>query len=372
MVGHGGNIYAASRELGIPADKIADFSASINPLGTPRSVIAALQRDLKDLRHYPDPAAVELTAVIAKSTGLPRESIVCGNGSTELIYLIARALRPKRVLIPAPTFSEYENAIKISQKPEVGSQKLMTRPKTKRRRSGDEITISYLQLSERDGFRINADDFIAAMKERIDMAFICNPNNPTGGLVSKADMSRIAEAAREAGCYLVVDESFIDFIPRESVVKRVKANPYLIVLRSLTKFYALSGLRIGYGVFDPQLIDTIRKCKEPWTINTLAQIAGVTALNDSAYKHETFRVIKEEKEYLEKGFRRIGIHYHPSRANFYLLRVGNAPDIVSRLRASGILVRDCSDFRGLDGSYVRVAVRSRRENMRLLKGLAKS
>jgi threonine-phosphate decarboxylase len=168
-----------------------------------------------------------------------------------------------------------------------------------------------------------------------------------------------------------VDEAFIDFIPRESIVKKVKDNPYLIVLRSLTKFYALSGLRVGYAVIHPKLSGAIKRIKEPWTVNTLAQIAGTSALKDADYATKTFRIIEEEKAYLETGFKRLGIKYYPSPVNFYLLRLDKALKALSNLGTKGILLRDCSNFRGLDNSYVRIAVRSRNENMQLLRELAK-
>jgi threonine-phosphate decarboxylase len=351
MKRHGGDIYAASRELDIPAGKVIDFSASINPLGVPKSVRDEIIAHLGHLCHYPDPSAVELRQEISLSIGVAQEHIICGNGSTELIYLIARALQPKRVLIPSPTFSEYENAINICR----GSSRC--------------ARIAYYDLRERNCFKLDADEFIDAMTG-CDIAFICNPNNPTGGTIKKSDMLKIVKAAGETNCNLVVDEAFIDFIPRESVIKETLSNPHLIILRSLTKFYALSGLRIGYAVIHPELSDTIGRFKEPWTVNTLAQLAGVAALKDTVYAGRTFDIVKEEKRYLEKEFRRLGIEYYPSRINFYLLRLNNADAIVSNLKTKGILVRDCSNFRSLDSSYIRIAVRSRNENSRLLRGLA--
>lgn len=354
MVGHGGDIHAAARELGIPASGIIDFSASINPLGTPASVTSELRRQLKGLRHYPDPSSSGLTAEIAKATGLDPRMILCGNGSTELIYLVARALQPKRVLIPAPAFSEYERAINICR----GASR------------STRIRIDHFDLPEKEGFRLDADAFIHAMKG-CDMAFVCNPNNPTGRLVRRSDMLRIADAASESGCRLVVDEAFMDFIPRESIMKRVALNPYLIVIRSLTKFFALSGLRLGYAVINPALMDSVSGQKEPWTVNSLAQAAGITALRDTAYQKESFVMLRKEKSFLENGFGRLGLEYYPSSVNFYLMRHGNAYNIVVRLKEKGILVRDCSNFRGLGRSYIRLAVRTRRENTRLLSELAK-
>jgi len=356
MKEHGGDIYAASRKLGIAADKVIDFSASINPLGIPKSVHAEIISHLGYLRHYPDPSATDLSREIAQSIGVDQESILCGNGSTELIYLVVKALQPKRVLIPAPTFSEYERACIINSPFKKSNSKYSS--------------IDHFDLSETNEYRTDLHKFIRAMAGH-DLAFICNPNNPTGGLINKSQLLSIAEAARKTSCYLVVDEAFIDFIPHESIVTKVKNNPYLIVLRSLTKFYALSGLRIGYAVIHPKLSDPIKRIKEPWTVNTLAQLAGVAALKDAAYATKTFRILVEEKTHLETGFKRMGIKYYPSDINFYLLRLDNAPAIVSNLMSKGILVRDCSNFRGLNNSHVRIAVRSRRENGRLLRELSK-
>jgi threonine-phosphate decarboxylase len=202
------------------------------------------------------------------------------------------------------------------------------------------------------------------------MAFLCNPNNPTGGLMKKEDVLKIAEAARGLKCYLVVDEAFMDFVPEESVIKEVRNNPYLIVLRSMTKFYALSGMRIGYGIFPSAVMDTIKRYKEPWTVNTIAQTAGIAALNDAGYRTQTFKIMRNEKKVLEDCFKLLGIPYFPSSANFYLIKHDNAQKIIASLRNKGIMIRDCSNFIGLDGSYMRIAVKSNKDNMKLLKELA--
>lgn len=343
---HGGNIYALSEKLRLNEKNIIDFSASINPLGIPESVNSAIKDNIKYLYNYPDPDAKRLRLQIAKHHKINPESIICGNGSTELIYLVARALRPERVLIPAPTFSEYERACEISCK----------------------LRVESYQLKQENDFDIDPDKFIQKMKG-CDVAFLCNPNNPTGRALKKADVIKIADASRKLKCYLIVDEAFIDFCPDESVMTEVQHNPYLIVLRSLTKFYALSGLRVGYGVFPLNITETIKKHKEPWTVNTLAQRAGIAAFKDVAYKKKTFRVIKQEKDFLEKEFKRLEISYIPSEANYYLLRINHAKEIISALRNKGILVRDCSNFKGFDGKYIRIAVKSREDNVILLKYL---
>jgi threonine-phosphate decarboxylase len=238
------------------------------------------------------------------------------------------------------------------------------------------LKVTSYELREENNFEIDPDELITTLSRltphasRSNMAFLCNPNNPTGRVLKKADVIKIANASRRLKCYLVVDEAFIDFCPDESVMTAVRYNPYLIVLRSLTKFYALAGLRAGYGVFPLNITETIKKHKEPWTVNTLAQTAGIAAFKDTEFKKKTFKAIKQEKDFLEKEFKRLGISYIPSEANYYLLRLNNAKEIISALRNKGILVRDCSNFKGLDEKYIRIAVKSREYNMRLLKELS--
>lgn len=349
MTGHGGNIYRAAEEIGLPESRIIDFSASINPLGIPKIVAAAIAKSSRYLFNYPDPDATELRQYLSKHYRINIDSILCGNGSTELIYLVARALKPGKVLIPQPTFSEYERACRTA------SYKLQ---------------VTSFKLKQENNFEIDPDLFIKAMKG-CDMAFLCNPNNPTGGLVKKREILKIAEAAEKLECHLVVDEAFIDFCPGNSVIKEVHDYSYLIVLRSMTKFYALSGLRIGYGVFPLRLVEMVNRHKEPWTVNTLAQRAGIVALKDRGYRDRTFRVIDNEKQFLENSFKKIRIEFFHSGANFYLLKINKAKKICRQLRGKGILIRDCSNFKGLDSTYIRVAVRTRRENTILLKELLK-
>lgn len=352
MTAHGGNIHLAAKETGIPVSRIIDFSASINPLGLPRTAEAAVRRHLKAITHYPEPHAEGLAAFIAGRLDFPREHIIIGNGSTELIYLIPRALRPETVLIAAPTFSEYAQACKTT-----GAR------------------VVSIPLGAEKDYDLDAESFIKAMAtgegrgKPCGMAFLCNPNNPTGRLIRKRDVLRIAEAAQEHRCVLVVDEAFIDYCPEESILGETGRIPSLIVLRSLTKFYALAGLRIGYGVFPPHLVKGIMRHKEPWTVNVLAAVAAVAALEDSEYQKASLLLMEEEKSFMEDGIRDLGIPFLPSSANYYLIELENAGEIVRSLRAKGILVRDCSSFEGLGRTYVRIAVKSRKENMRLLREL---
>ena len=371
---HGGNIYRLAEELKIQERKVIDFSASVNPIGVSKKIKAEIRKHLKYLHNYPDHEAKRLRKRIAQQYGIEQETILCGNGSTELIHLIARALRPRKVLIPSPTFLEYERAVSIQQT-----------PYSSRYSEDNKQFIEYLLLKNENGFEISPDVFIEAMQghgnpESItqnsalsdtpcDMAFLCNPNNPTGRLLRREDVKKIADAAKELSCRLIVDEAFIDFCPDDSVIRDVGYNPYLIVLRTMTHFFALSGLRIGYGIFPRHLVNSIKDYQEPWTVNSLAQRAAVVALKDKVYKNTTFKFIHEEKKFLEKSFRKIGIGFFPSDTNFYLLKLSNAQEICRQLRSKGILIRDCSHFRGLDSSYIRVAVKSRKENSVLIKEL---
>jgi threonine-phosphate decarboxylase len=341
---------------GFSPDKVIDFSASINPKGMPRRAAAAIRDHIRLVPHYPEPYSESLTSVIEKHYRIKSGSVICGNGSTELIYLITRVLKPRRVLVTAPTFSEYEKACAISGNADVARHVL--RPE--------------------DDFSVDPDRFIDAMegvrsgKKRscCDLVFLCNPNNPTGRLMKKRDILKIADAAFTLRCYLVVDEAFIDFCSGESVIASVARNPYLIVLRSMTKFYALAGLRLGFGVFHPRLAGKLKQHKEPWSVNNLALAAGSVVFPDRAYQDASLAMCKREKRFLEKKFNDLGIKYFASDANYYLLHFGNAGTIVSELEKKGILVRDCSNFKGLGKGYVRIAVRSRRENSRLMKELA--
>ncbi|MEC4685210.1 MAG: threonine-phosphate decarboxylase CobD [Nitrospirota bacterium] len=349
MTTHGGNIYSLSETLRIPERKVIDFSASINPLGVSKKIKAGLRKDLKYLTNYPDPDCHRLRRHLSRHLGIPDNNIICGNGSTELIYLVVRGLRPEKVLITAPAFSEYERAVITSG-------------------NSADITIRFLPLREEANFGIDTESFIESM-QGCQMAFLCNPNNPTAQLLPRADITRIASAARDLKCFLVVDEAFIDFIPEESVVSEVPGNPYLIVLRSMTKFYALSGLRLGFGILPAETAERLLVLKEPWTVNSLAQRAGIIALKDRVYKKATFEYISKEKLFMEKGLKGAGIHFYPSPVNFYLLKHHRSEEIVLALRRKGILVRDCSNFRGLEKGFFRIAVKTHRDNALLIKEL---
>lgn len=342
---HGGDIHRILRTRDSDVELI-DFSASINPLGPSPNAVRAIKASLELSTHYPDPTAYDMTRAIARRHAIEPSRIVCGNGSTELIFLILRALKPKTVLIAEPAFSEYSHAATLA-----GAR------------------IKRIAAARKDGFLPDPDKFISAMKG-VALAFLCNPANPTGTRLGRDAVLDIISAAKKAKCVLVVDEAFMDFCPQGSVIGH--QNPYLIVLRSLTKFYALAGLRVGFGVFPKPSLDKIMKHKEPWSINTPAQHAAAASLDDTAYAARTLKYIAAEKAYLEAEFRRLSITFYPSAVNYYLLEIDEARRVLAELAARGLIVRDCSDFKGLDHRHIRVAVRTRRENSLLLSALGQA
>jgi len=380
---HGGNIYEIKRRY---KKDVIDFSANINPLGLTKTVKEELAKCYRLILHYPDPDARNLTKQIAEYWEIDEQNILTGNGSTELIYLIAHAFKPEKTLIPVPTFSEYERAVALLQNTENRIQKTEppTHPSPSRGegKGGGEgqcpNNIKYFILNKDNNFDINLAEFITTMREeRSDMAFLCNPNNPTGRLLKKNGVLKIMETAKELKCCLVIDEAFMDFLPDEKshtfIWKAVK-DKRIIVLRSFTKFFALPGLRIGYLVAHKDLIKRLKQIQPPWSVNSIAQYLARILLNDRDYIEKTRRLINEEREFLFNELAAIKeLKPYPSVANFFLVKIIDSrldsSILTGRLIQKGILIRNCSNFRGLDSRYFRMAVRFRRENIKLIKAL---
>lgn len=349
MTNQDGNAYGFIEKQKRPQNTLIDFSASINPLGTPKMVIHEIQRDLKNLIHYPDMNATKLREKIGNVYNIDSASIVCGNGCAELIHLIPRTMGFQKVLIVQPTFSDYARACKIAR--------------------SNCIIVDHI-LEKKNGFVVEPEKLIdQAISSGVEAVYMCNPNNPTGRLLEKDAILGITQMLRKQKIYLIIDESFIDFSSGESLSDAVGVNPYLMILRSMTKFYALAGLRLGWGVFPLHIAEMLREYKEPWSVNTLAQAAGIVALEEVEYRDKTQELIKKQRQVLAKGFMDIGIEYIPSDANYYLFHSPDAQKIAEYLASNGILVRGCSNFKGLDQSYLRVAVKSPKDNRTLLKYL---
>jgi len=345
---HGGNIYEAAQRYGVAEKKIIDFSSNVNPLGPSSAAIRAAKKSLPLIGRYPDPEMTDLRKAIARYFGIKHGQVVCGTGSNGLIHLIPRVFKPKKVLVPVPTFSEY-----AASALDVGAE------------------VVQMHLNERDGFRLDPIEMSFALKG-MDMAFLCNPNNPTGQIIPKLEMLEIVKHAEQHGVRLVVDEAFMDVNEANSIIKDAIQSSRLICLRAFTKFFALPGLRIGYAVSDETTIAALRDGQEPWTVSIPAEYAAIAALNDWGHIKRTRRLIEKERERLLSALRILpGVEAFPSAANFILFKLTSfdGPTLIDRLGERGLLVRGCSSFPGLDNRYIRIAVRTHWNNRRLIKAL---
>jgi threonine-phosphate decarboxylase len=347
---HGGNVFAVARSLGIAPERIVDFSASINPLGMAPGVRAALAGCLDRLLHYPDKGAAELKESLAAYHGLDASRIAVANGSTELIHLMPRLVPGKKGLIVAPAFAEYAFALE---------------------RSGWQV--DYFTLKSSDGFSLSLSALQEKLCEGFDIVYLCNPGNPTGALLPRCDIKRIIELCRESGSFLVLDEAFIDFCEEESAKDLIAEYERGVLLRSMTKFFAIPGLRLGYAIGAPGIINAITSLQDPWSVNTAAQVAGIASLSDAAYCERTRNYVNRERDHLSAGLAKFpSLRVFPARANYLLVEMlegSGAAGLRRRLIEKGVLIRDCGNFQGLGSNFFRVAVRLREENEMLLECL---
>lgn len=344
---HGGDIYGMARAMGTRPDEFLDLSANINPLGYPPGVGKAALDALELIRHYPDPQCMDLKEEIAAYHGLSPEEVLIGNGSTELIYLVARALRPRRALVVTPAFSEYERALRLAG-----------------------ISIAFHSTSEAENFtpRHGLDSL------GCDMVFLANPTNPGGALLTPNQLLPIAELLDASGVYFVVDEAFVDFVEEASIKTKLEKFSRLIILRSFTKFFGIPGIRLGYVLASPMIIRRLEELREPWSVNVMAQAFGRACLSDLQFITRTRRVISREREYLHDSLSHIdGLRVFQGQANYLLVKLTQpgmtASELQRMLLPHRILIRDASNFRGLDERFFRTAVRLRKENDRLLEVL---
>ncbi len=349
--GHGGNINQLCNKYGLNPDEIIDFSASVNPLGCPEDVHKVILQRFDDIKNYPDSECTNLRNAIADKVSCNDSNIIVGNGSNELFYLIPRAMKPKHGVLLQPTFSEFKDALASAN-------------------------VEVVEIVNDNGNfpLINTD--LSSLKNIEDgMVFLCNPNNPTGQLILKKDILELVK--RSSNMLIVVDEAFMDFVDDDgkySVIKEAPLIDNLIVVRSLTKFYGFPGLRLGYLVANESSVNKLMQFKEPWTVNTFAQIAGDVAINDVEFAVNTRQYVSREKVFLYDGLADIkGIRPLQPSVNFILVRIHNAEitssGIQDLLIKDNIIIRDCSNFIGLNDKYFRVAVKTREENQKLLKAL---
>jgi threonine-phosphate decarboxylase len=347
---HGGDVDRWAQRAGLEASELIDFSASINPLGPPVSARKEFVKSFRKISRYPDPYGEKLKAALAARHGMDAAEVLVGNGSTQLIYLLCTALRPRSGLVVGPSFSEYANALTLA-----GAR------------------VRHLFLSADTGFQFSPEQFLAAWREDCDIAFLATPNSLTGRLIPKTALTTIAQIAAVKKKIVVVDEAFIDFTESESVKTMVRQNAYLLVLRSLTKYYALPGLRVGYLLGSKRRIGQIATYHEPWSVNTPALDVAAACLPDQPFAMETDRWLTTERVFLTKHLTRLGgFQPMPSHANFLLVKMppgGNALQLRGFLLGKKILIRTCESLFGLGPRYFRIAVRRRGDNRRLVAAL---
>lgn len=341
---HGGS----AQSLGIAceggASDLIDFSVNVNSAGPSPRAVAAACKALSRIDAYPDRESLALVRALARAQGISEDTIVCGAGASDIIWRLAAAVRPKRIVVCAPTFSEYAEAASYYG-----------------------ACVQEFPLSEADDFDVPA-SFARAIEGPGDVAYLCNPNNPTGRLVDPSVIEAAACRCEQVGALLVVDECFLGFAPdarERSVAARAACSRHVAVLSAFTKLYGMAGLRLGYLISgNAQLIEGIRRAGQAWPVSSVAEAAGIAALEDIEYVSRTRDVLAGERAWLSHELSSLGLSVVPSDANFLLVRTP-AKDIPERLYKQGVLVRTCDSFSVLSRFWCRVAVRTRKENARL-------
>ncbi|MBE6063033.1 MAG: threonine-phosphate decarboxylase [Clostridium butyricum] len=360
--GHGGNAKEISRITGLKYEDLIDFSANINPLGMPESVKRAVINNLDAVEKYPDITYFELknsirdfenSKICEDELKINSKEIILGNGAAEVLFNIVKAVNPNNVLIPAPTFSEYEEAVTAVN---------------------GKINLYYLK--EENQFMIQ-EDILDFINEKLDLVFICNPNNPTGGITNKILLKKILNKSIENNVFVIIDESFLDFVREDySMITFIKNYQNLIIIKSLTKFFAIPGMRAGYGISsNKELLEKIRGITPAWNINILAEEAVKAALKDFKYISESINFMEKEKNYLYNELKEIdGIKVFKPSVNFIFFKLNLRKnlfdiDIKDKLLEKNILIRSCSNYHGLDNFYYRIAVKSHKDNIILVNSL---
>ena len=373
---HGGDVWKYAKQHKGNMSDFLDFSANINPLGPPNGVREALNQAINEIAHYPEPQARTLRAKLASCYGVDQQEVIVGNGAAELIFLYCRAREGLDAVMPVPTFSEYALACRAA--------------------GGN---VHYFPLAETDSFRLSGADFLQRFRDwkrgfeterRVQgtpAVFLCQPNNPTGQLLSRPELNKLVNDFADGGVSLFLDLSFMGFvpgqgldngtlpaIPLENFREIMRARHNLFLLFSFTKLFALPGIRLGFGIGPRYLIRLMEQKRDPWTVNVMAQRAGEQCLQEKAYVQESIEILTGARLEMEDGLAKIGgIKVFPGTANFLLChlreRQVKAATLVAGLAKEKILVRNAANFPGLDPYYIRLAVRRPAENALLLKNL---
>lgn len=340
---HGGDLLTAQSRYG---GAVLDFSTNLNPLGMPPQVKQAAAE--ADGAAYPDPLCRHLRQAIAAHDGVEEEQVICGNGAADLIFRLAFALKPRKALLTAPTFSEYEGALTC-----VGCQ-----------------VERYALDIDRD-FDLD-EGFLKAIVPGVELVFLCTPNNPTGRLIDPELLAEAARRCRDVGARLVVDECFLPLAGGGAgLAPRLTEFSNLFLLRAFTKSYAMAGLRLGYGLStDLELLETLGRFAQPWSVSAPAQAAGTAAFTRCPQWPEQARALVErERPVLAAGLEGLGCRVVPSQANYLLFQAEHITDLKEKLLQRGILLRSCANYHNLGPDWYRVCVKGGEENRRLLAAL---
>ncbi len=334
---HGGDVYRNQVVL--------DYSANINPLGMPEKVIEGIRETIGLAIHYPDIECTKLRQAIETKEDIPMENIICGNGAAELIFSICLGKKPKKALLIAPTFAEYEQALKS-----VGCM------------------VEYYMLKEENGFRV-MEDYLTYITDDINMIFICNPNNPIGNLIEKDLLSNIVRECNKKNITVIIDECFIDFIQeplKYSMKEYLSQYPNIFILKAFTKFFGMPGIRLGYGFsYNKDLLKRMKEVTQPWSVSTIAQTAGTLSCYEYDYIKATKILINKERSFLMEELKKGLVHtVYDSRANFIFLK--GEEFLFEELAKKGIYIRDCSNYIGLTKGYYRIAVKNHLDNIKLI------
>ena len=336
---HGGDIYTNKG--------MTDYSVNINPFGPGRGVIEAVREAAGLIEQYPDSRCLKLRGVLAKKLCVPDEFLIFGNGAADLIFSIVYAQKPKKAILTAPAFSEYEQALRAVN-----------------------CDITYYFLKEEKEFSLD-EGYLELLTKDTDMIFLCCPDNPSGQVVEKRLLKKILQKCQNYQIRMVLDECFYEFLeyPEATVmIEEALWEKQLVLLRAFTKMYGMPGLRLGYAIScDDMLREKIATIRQPWSVSVLAQQAGVAALKEAEHVLRTRKFITRERKWMEQELMRIGVCFYKSKANYILLR--SSYDLYNRLKNKGFLIRDCSNYKGLTKGYYRIAIRQREDNVRLMQAI---
>jgi threonine-phosphate decarboxylase len=338
-VRHGGKALTFAREQCVNYREVLDFSANINPFGPSQKALEAIKEAVDLIGVYPDEYPVQLTRCLSERLQIAPDNILAGNGATDLLYFWIRSIRPRRATVVVPTFSEYRRALE-----NVGCE------------------IATVQLSTRDFFRLPTGI------DATELVIVTNPNNPTGAYMPPEEM--IEWVGRfDVSTQIFIDEAFIEFTAQPSLVRHINRFPNMWILRSMTKFYALPGLRLGYLV-GSRVRELLEK-REPWQVNSLAEAAGIASLEDRAYEEATLQLVQRERIRLWKELQNLNsIDAFPTSANFFFASCASDEllnQLIAKLMENRILIRDCRGIEGLNGPHFRFGIKRRQENDVLLR-----